>query len=68
MSDDENNKEDDLFLVVEQTDDETAVRLTVASGTGRKITLEEFYLEVEAYIHSLERAHRERGQDGTQVH
>lgn len=51
---------DDLIVIVEQTDDESAVRLTVTSGTGRPITIDEFYLEVEAYIHSLSRAQQER--------
>ena len=41
--------EDDVVMVIEETDDGTAIRLTYASKSGRKVFMEEFLLEIEAY-------------------
>ena len=41
--------EDDVVLIIEETDDQTAIRLTYSSKSGRRVFMEEFLLEIEAY-------------------
>lgn len=41
--------DEDVVLIIEETDDGTAIRLTYSSKSGRRVYMEEFLLEVEAY-------------------
>jgi hypothetical protein len=41
--------EEDIVLTVEETDDGTAIRITYTTKSNRKVYMEEFLLEVEAY-------------------
>lgn len=58
---------DDLVVVIESEDD-TAISLTVRSLSGRKISAHEFILELEQYLNDITRAEAERIQLGPEVH
>lgn len=60
--------EDDVVLTVEETDDGTAIRITYSSKSGRKVYMEEFLLEVEAYAKEALRSMEIASDPGTVIH
>ena len=60
--------EEDIILVVEETDDGTAIRMTVSSKSGRPIFMEEFLIEVEAYAKEALRSMETAADPKTIIH
>ena len=60
--------EEDVVLTVEETDDGTAIRITYTSKSGRKVFMEEFLLEVEAYAKETLRSMEVASAPGTVIH
>lgn len=60
--------DDELIIIVEELDDSKAFRMTVTTNSGRKVTMEEFLLEAEAYAKEVLRADELKQQPGTSIH
>lgn len=62
------SQDDELILVVEELEEAKAFRLTVTTQTGRRISMEEFLMEIEAYAKEVLRADELKQQPGTSIH
>ncbi len=60
--------EEDIILVVEETDDGTSIRATVSSRSGRPVFMEEFLMEIEAYAKEALRSMETAADPGTVIH
>lgn len=56
----ESYNDDELELSLEFDEYDTRITLTIASPSGKKITLERFLMELEIYINAVDEANKER--------
>lgn len=60
--------EEDVLLIVELSDDEKEITLVYNAPSGRKVTMEEFLLDVEQYAKETLRAAGLVMESGTIIH
>jgi len=58
----------EFILSVEASDDDTEVSLIVRSGDGRKITMHDFILVIEEYLHDVTNAEAYRIKNNSPTH
>lgn len=60
--------EDDFLFIIEANDDDTEISLRIISSSGRKITQNEFIVQLEGYLHDVTTAERQRKDSGALDH
>jgi len=59
---------DDILLMIAVSDDESEIALVIRKGTGEKLTMNEFLLELEAYLHETTQAQLAIEDGGAKIH